>query len=251
MLTKRVIACLDVKDGRTVKGVNFESLRDAGDAVELARSYVDQGVDELVFLDISATLEKRRTLLTLVEKIATCVNIPFTVGGGITSAEIVSDLLSAGADKISVNSAAVRSPLLVRALARRFGSQCIVGAIDAKQDSGEWRVFVESGRMRTEWTALAWAIELQELGAGEILLTSIDNDGTKSGFALDLTRQVSSRLSIPVIASGGAGVMPDFVDVLVQGRADATLAAGVFHSGLIKIPDLKRYLSAQGIEVRL
>ena len=251
MLTKRIIPCLDVKDGRTVKGVNFVNLIDAGDAVELAKAYVDQGADELVFLDITATLEKRATLLTLVRRIAREINIPFTVGGGIGSVDDVRALLEAGADKVSVNSAALRDPALIDRIADAFGSQCLVLAIDAKRVGDTWRVFTHGGSRPTDREAVAWAVEAERRGAGEILLTSMDHDGTKSGFALDLTRRISEAVAIPVIASGGAGAKRHFTDVFHEGKADAALAASIFHFGEIPIPDLKAYLRDQNVPVRL
>lgn len=250
MLAKRIIPCLDIKDGRTVKGVNFVNLRDAGDPVELARSYAMAGADELVFLDITATHEKRKTLTALVRDIAAAINIPFTVGGGISAVADVSDLLDAGADKVSVNSAAVRTPGLVSELARQFGSQCVVVAIDAREEEGGWGVYLNGGRIRAGLDAISWACQVQKLGAGEILLTSMDHDGSKAGFALELTRRLATRLDIPVIASGGAGSMPHFLDVFEKGKADAALAASIFHFGEIAIPDLKRYLSDAGVAVR-
>ncbi|MBK8563412.1 MAG: imidazole glycerol phosphate synthase subunit HisF [Saprospiraceae bacterium] len=251
MLTKRIIPCLDIKDGRTVKGVNFVNLRDAGDPVELAARYAAEGADELVFLDITATHEGRKTFAELVHRIAQAINIPFTVGGGIGSVADVSVLLEAGADKVSVNSAAVRNPLLINELAREFGSQCIVVAIDAKQEAGDWWVYLNGGRLRTEVRALAWADEAQERGAGEILLTSMDHDGSKNGFAIELTRAISERLHIPVIASGGAGRMAHFTEIFTEGKADAALAASIFHFGEIPVPDLKRYLTDNGVAVRI
>jgi len=251
MLTKRIIPCLDIRAGRTVKGVHFENIRDAGDPVELAEIYVKSGADELAFLDITATVEKRKTLLNLVERVAERLNIPFAVGGGINSREDVSLLLKAGADKVSINSAAVRRPELIEELAGEFGSQCIVLAIDAKFIDGEWKVFLDGGRTPTDRYTISWAIEAEKLGAGEILLTSMNNDGTKDGFAIDITSAVSGSVSIPVIASGGAGNMEHFRDVFLKGKADAALAASVFHFSEIKIPDLKSYLRSEGIEVRL
>jgi imidazole glycerol-phosphate synthase subunit HisF len=251
VLTKRIIPCLDIKDGRTVKGVNFVNLRDAGDAVELAKAYVEQGADELVFLDITATLEGRATLRELVRRIAHELNIPFSVGGGVHSLQDAAALLQAGAEKISVNSGAVKNPALVSQLAGEFGSQCVVAAVDAKQLSGTWKVFVNSGKVETDREVMAWTRELQERGAGEILLTSMDHDGTKAGFALELTRAVSEALSIPVIASGGAGNMQHFVDVFEEGKADAALAASIFHFAEIPIPELKRFLQNKNIPVRI
>ncbi|WP_456428213.1 imidazole glycerol phosphate synthase subunit HisF [Rhodocaloribacter sp.] len=251
MLTKRIIPCLDVKDGRTVKGVNFVNLVDAGDAVELAKAYVAQGADELVFLDITATLEKRATLLTLVRRVAREINIPFTVGGGIGSVDDVRALLDAGADKVSVNSAALRDPALLNRLADAFGSQCIVLAIDAKRVDGRWRVFTHGGARPTDREAVAWAVEGERRGAGEILLTSMDHDGTKGGYALELTRRISEAVAIPVIASGGAGAKRHFTDVFHEGKADAALAASIFHFGEIPIPELKAYLHDAHVPVRL
>ena len=251
MLTKRIIPCLDIKDGRTVKGVNFESLRDAGDAVELAALYAEQGADELVFLDISATNEKRKTMVELVRKIAERINIPFTVGGGISSVEDVSALLENGADKISVNTSAFKNPKLIEELANRFGSQCVVVAVDTKFENGNWFVYLNGGKVKTETLALDWIKQAVNLGAGEILLTSMNNDGTKNGFALDLTRQVSEAVAVPIIASGGAGTTQHFVDVFKEGKADAALAASIFHFGEISIPDLKNALSQNNISVRL
>ncbi|MBC7571157.1 MAG: imidazole glycerol phosphate synthase subunit HisF [Spirosoma sp.] len=251
MLTKRIIPCLDIKDGRTVKGTNFVNLRDAGDPVALAAIYAEQGADELVFLDITATVDGRKTLLDLVRKVAHTINIPFTVGGGISSVADVSALLNAGADKISINSSAVRNPALVNELALEFGSQCIVVAIDTRYMNGEHIVHTHGGRTPTELRTIAWAKEVEERGAGEILLTSMDADGTKAGFALELTVQISGGANIPVIASGGAGSMEHFVDVFTIGKADAGLAASIFHFKEIEIPALKGYLKEQGIEMRL
>lgn len=251
MLAKRIIPCLDIKDGRTVKGVNFVNLRDAGDPVELAARYADEGADELVFLDITATHEGRKTFAELVRRIAKAINIPFTVGGGIGSVSDVSVLLEAGADKVSVNSAAVRNPLLINELSKEFGSQCIVVAIDAKREDGDWWVYLNGGRLRTEVRVLAWVTEAQERGAGEILLTSMDHDGSKNGFAIELTSAISERLHIPVIASGGAGSMAHFTEVFIEGKADAALAASIFHFGEIPVPDLKQYIDNQGVVVRV
>jgi cyclase len=251
MLTKRIIPCLDIKNGRTVKGVHFEHLRDAGDPVELAIHYCETGADELVFLDISATDERRKTLAPLVTKIASNINIPFTVGGGIRSVEDVEILLDAGADKISVNTAAFNDPQLIERLAARFGSQCVVLAIDTKFEDGDWYAHLNGGKLRTSKKALDWAIEGVHLGAGEILLTSMDNDGTENGFALDITKKISEAVSVPVIASGGAGSMQHFKTVLTEGKADAALAASVFHFKEIEIPDLKKYLKNNQIEIRL
>lgn len=251
MLTKRIIPCLDVKDGKTVKGINFENLRDAGDPVELGELYAKEGADELVFLDITATVEKRKTLVELVKRVAKNINIPFTVGGGIASIADVSALLSAGADKVSINSSAVKDPDLINRLALEFGSQCIVVAIDTKVYDGISLVHTHGGRVPTKIETHSWAIEVQERGAGEILLTSMDHDGTKSGFANELTSKMSGRLSIPVIASGGGGNMDHFNDVFTFGKADAALAATIFHFKEISIPDLKKYLKSKNISVRL
>jgi cyclase len=251
MITKRIIPCLDIKDGRTVKGVNFENIKDAGDPVELAIEYAKQGADELVFLDITATNEKRKTLSKLVTRIAKHINIPFTVGGGISSVEDVSVLLNAGADKISVNTSAIKNPQLIKDLANQFGSQCVVLAIDTKFEEGEWFVYLNGGRVKTELKTIDWAKQGVELGAGEILLTSMNNDGTKDGFALDITKQISEAVNVPVIASGGAGTMQHFKEVFENGRADAALAASVFHYKEIGIPELKKYLKSNNIEIRL
>lgn len=251
MLTRRIIPCLDIKDGRTVKGVNFVSLRDAGDPVELSHSYVGQGADELVFLDITATLETRGTLLDLVTRIAEVVNIPFTVGGGVRTVEDVSQLLQAGADKVAVNSAAIARPELVRELADAFGSQCIVVAIDIKEVEGVWYVHSHGGTRPTELEAVSWARRMDDLGAGEILLTSMDHDGTKAGFAVEITGAISQAVSIPVIASGGAGNTDHFREVFEADAADAALAASIFHFGEVPIPDLKSDLYTAGIPVRL
>jgi cyclase len=252
MLTKRIIPCLDIKDGRTVKGINFENIRDAGDPVELGALYAQQGADELVFLDITATNEKRKTLRELVSRIAHHINIPFTVGGGISSVDDVSLLLQNGADKISVNTSAFRRPGLIEELAREFGSQCVVLAIDTRQEEdGEWYVYLNGGRVRTDTRCIDWAREGVDKGAGEILLTSMNNDGTKKGFALDITRQLAGTLPVPVIASGGGGLPEHFAGVLGPGGADAALAASIFHFKEITIPELKGYLQKQGIAVRL
>ena len=251
MLTKRIIPCLDIKDGRTVKGVNFENLRDAGDPVELAMMYSKQGADELVFLDISATAEKRKTTIGLVERIAKEINIPFTVGGGISSIQNVSDLLNAGADKISVNTSAYENPQLIADLAKRFGSQCIVVAIDVKFVEEDWYVYLKGGSIRTSTKALDWAKEAMNLGAGELLLTAMNNDGTKNGFATDITKLISENVTVPVIASGGAGTMMHFEDAFKNGKADAALAASVFHYKEIEISELKEYLRLNGVEVRI
>ena len=251
MLTKRIIPCLDIKDGRTVIGVNFENIRDAGDPVELAIRYAEEGADELVFLDITATNEKRKTLTELVTRIAKQINIPFTVGGGINSIDDVSALLNAGADKISVNSAAIKNPELIKDLADQFGSQCIVLAIDTKFENNDWWVYLNGGRVKTELLALNWAKQVVKLGAGEILLTSMNNDGTKSGFAIDITKQISEAVNVPVIASGGAGTLEHFKDVFIAGKADAALAASVFHFKEIEVIELKKYLKTNAIEIRI
>lgn len=251
MLAKRIIPCLDIKDGKTVKGINFLNITDVGDPVELGSLYAEMGADELVFLDITATNEKRKTLSELVTRIAQHINIPFTVGGGISSVEDVSVLLACGADKISVNTAAVRNPQLISDLAAQFGSQCVVLAIDTKCIDGEWFVFLNGGRVPTDIKTVDWAIEAVRLGAGEILLTSMNNDGTKDGFALDITKAVSEAVNVPVVASGGAGTMAHFVDVFNEGKADAALAASIFHYKEIGIPELKQYLKNEGVEVRI
>jgi cyclase len=250
-LTKRIIPCLDIKDGQTVKGINFVNIQAVGDPVELGSRYARMGADELVFLDITATHEKRKTFAELVTRIAKHINIPFTVGGGISSVDDVSVLLNAGADKISVNSAAVRNPQLISDLANQFGSQCVVLAVDTKFVDGEWMVFLNGGRIPTEVKTYEWVKRAVDLGAGEILLTSMDHDGTKAGFAVELTRIVSESVSVPVIASGGAGNMDHFVDIFEQGKADAALAASLFHYGEIELPDLKGYLKEKGVEVRI
>ena len=252
MITKRIIPCLDIKDGRTVKGTNFVNLRDAGDPVELGAMYAQQGADELVFLDITATVEKRKTLSELVNRIAHHINIPFTVGGGISSVEDVSVLLQNGADKISVNTSAFKRPELIAELAREFGSQCVVLAIDTKKEAdGQWYVYLNGGRTRTEMLCEDWARQAVDLGAGEILLTSMNNDGTKEGFALDITRTLATTLPVPVIASGGAGTMQHFADVFEQAHADAALAASVFHFRKIPVPALKQFLSEKGVSMRM
>ncbi|AVF49682.1 imidazole glycerol phosphate synthase subunit HisF [Elizabethkingia anophelis] len=250
MLKKRIIPCLDIKDGRTVKGINFEGLRDAGDPVVLAQKYVEEGADELVFLDISATQEKRKTLADLVERIAQEINIPFTVGGGINSVEDAATIIKAGADKISINSSAVKNPQLISDLAARFGSQCVVVAIDTKSMNGTEKVFVSGGKTETKLETLIWAKEAEKLGAGEILLTSMNADGTKNGFALDITQQIAQLVNIPVIASGGAGKMEDFKEVFEKTKASGALAASIFHFGEVPIPQLKQYLTQQNIPVR-
>lgn len=250
MLTKRIIPCLDIKNGRTVKGVNFLDLRDAGDPVELAQFYAENGADELVFLDISATEEKRKTLADLVLRVAEKVNIPFTVGGGISSVEDVDVLLQCGADKVSINSSAVKRPQLINELSAKFGSQCVVVAIDAKQVEDVWKVHLVGGKVATELNLFDWAKEVEQRGAGEILFTSMNNDGTKNGFANQALVQLSTALNIPIIASGGAGNMQHFADTFKEGKADAALAASVFHFKEIAIPELKEFLNEEGILVR-
>ena len=251
MLTKRIIPCLDIKDGRTVKGVNFEGLIDAGDPIGLAKFYSDQGADELVFLDISATSENRKTLTKLVDKIASKINIPFTVGGGISSVEDVKSLLDAGADKVSVNSAAVRNPDLINQIADRFGSQCLVLAIDAKEIQQKWMVHLVGGKVQTQHNLFDWALEGQIRGAGEILFTSMNNDGTKQGYANQALLRLSQLLDIPVIASGGAGTIEHIKDAFSLGQADAALAASIFHFSEISIQELKQSLAKSNIAVRL
>lgn len=250
MLKKRIIPCLDIKNGRTVKGVNFVSLTDAGDPVELAKAYVKQGADELVFLDITATIENRSTLIQLVDKIAHEINIPFTVGGGVTSVDDVSSLIKAGADKISINSSAVKKPKLISEIASQFGSQCVVVAIDTKKEEDGWKVYTHGGRTSTPIFTLDWVKQVEKLGAGEILLTSMNNDGTKNGFALDITNEISQTVNIPVIASGGAGTKKHFADVFLKTKASAALAASIFHFNEIPIPELKKYLKIQNIPIR-
>ncbi len=251
MLTKRIIPCLDIKNGRTVKGVNFVDLRDAGDPVELAAIYAQEGADELVFLDISATEEKRKTLAELVYHVAETINIPFTVGGGISSVEDVDILLKNGADKVSINSSAVKRPELINELVAKFGSQCIVVAIDAKQIDGTWKVHLVGGKVPTEINLFDWAKEVEERGAGEILFTSMDHDGTKNGFANEALAKLSELVNIPIIASGGAGTISHFTDTFVEGKADAALAASVFHFKEIEIQNLKNELKREGIPVRI
>lgn len=251
MLKKRIIPCLDIKDGRTVKGINFEDIRDAGDPVELARRYVEEGADELVFLDITATLEKRKTLTQLVTRIASEINIPFTVGGGINSLEDARVIINAGADKISINSAAILRPELISEIAKAFGNQCVVLAIDTKFTGNEWMVFRSGGKIATDLKAIEWAIKGTALGAGEILLTSMNNDGTKNGFALDITRQIAEAVSVPVIASGGAGTTIHFYEVFIRTKATGALAASIFHFGQLPIPELKQFLKTQNIPIRL
>ncbi|MBR2300697.1 MAG: imidazole glycerol phosphate synthase subunit HisF [Bacteroidaceae bacterium] len=251
MVAKRIIPCLDVKEGRTVKGINFVGLQDVGDAVELGKAYAAQGADELVYLDISATIEGRNTFTSLVERIALNINIPFTVGGGISTIDDAARLLDVGADKISINSAAVRNPAIIDEIAAKYGSQFVVLAIDAKRVGDEYLITTHGGRQLTERELFAWAYEGQERGAGEILLTSMDHDGTRDGYPCELFAQLSQRLSIPIIASGGAGSVKDIADVLSKGCADAALAASIFHYGEITVGELKRELSEQGIKVRI
>jgi cyclase len=251
MLTKRIVPCLDIKNGRTVKGINFVDLRDAGDPVVLAKQYAELGADELVFLDIAATLENRKTMHDMVLKVAEHVNIPFTVGGGISSIEDVDDLLHCGADKVSINSSAVKRPDLINELSDKFGSQCIVVAIDAKQIGEEWFVHLAGGTIPTDMELFDWAREVEQRGAGEILFTSMNHDGTKAGFANDALAKLSELVNIPIIASGGAGVIQHFADTFKKGKADAALAASVFHFGEILILELKKELKEQGIPVRL
>jgi cyclase len=251
MLTKRIIPCLDIKEGRTVKGTNFVDLRDAGDPVELGALYAQEGADELVFLDITATVDNRKTLVNLVREVARHVNIPFTVGGGISSIGDVSALLNAGADKVSINSSAVRRPELIDELALQFGSQCIIVAIDTRHVDGLDWVHTHGGRRITEIKTIPWAKEVESRGAGEILLTSMDTDGTKAGFANELTSEISSHSSIPIIASGGAGTMEHFFEVFTAGKADAGLAASIFHFKEIEILALKNYLANKGIPMRI
>ncbi|MFY8090557.1 MAG: imidazole glycerol phosphate synthase subunit HisF [Chitinophagaceae bacterium] len=252
MLTKRIIPCLDIKDGRTVKGTNFIELRDAGNPIELAAAYAKNGADELVFLDITATVEKRKTLASLVNEISSTINIPFTVGGGIKTVDDVHLLLQNGADKISINTAAYNNPSIIESFAKNFGSQCVVVAIDVKQEQdNEWYVYLNGGRTKTNTTCIDWATKAYNNGAGEILLTSMNNDGTKQGFACDITKTIATTLPIPVIASGGGGSMEHFKDVFNIGFADAALAASVFHFKEIEINSLKKYLKNEGIDVRL
>jgi cyclase len=251
MLTKRIIPCLDIKNGRTVKGVNFVDLKDAGDPVELAKKYAETGADELVFLDISATEERRATLIDLVRKVAAAINIPFTVGGGISSVADVDVLLRNGADKISINSSAVKNPNLINEIAAKYGSQCVVVAIDAKQINGNWIVHLVGGKVPTELNLFDWAKEVEQRGAGEILFTSMNNDGTKNGFANEALAKLSEIVNIPIIASGGAGTMEHFAETFINGKADAALAASVFHYQEIEIPELKQFLKNQNIAVRL
>jgi cyclase len=251
MLTKRIIPCLDIKNGRTVKGVNFVNLIDAGDPLALAKQYAEVGADELVFLDISATLEGRKTMLEMVLKVAAQVNIPFTVGGGISTVEDVDALLHCGADKVSINSSAIKRPVLINELSQKFGSQCVVVAIDAKQIDGKWVVHLAGGTIPTELELFDWAKEVAQRGAGEILFTSMDNDGTKAGFANEALAKLSVLVNIPIIASGGAGSVQHFTDTFIKGKSDAALAASVFHFGEIPIPTLKQELKNNSIQVRL
>ena len=251
MLAKRIIPCLDVKNGRTVKGVNFVNLVDAGDPVELAQKYADQGADELVFLDISATNEERATTLDLVKRVGEKINIPYSVGGGISSVDQVYKLLQHGAEKVSINSSAVRDPELVTRISSAFGSQCLIVAVDARKEGSQWMLYTHGGSKSTGIELFAWAEKMEELGAGEILFTSMDHDGTKAGFAVDALKEMNRRLSIPVIASGGAGQKVHFKEVFEDANADAALAASIFHFGEIPVPELKTYLRSENIPVRL
>lgn len=251
MLTKRIIPCLDVKNGRTVKGVNFVNLVDAGDPVELAQQYADQGADELVFLDISATKEERATTLDIVRQVGEKINIPYAVGGGISSVDQVYQLLQNGAEKVSINSSAVRNPGLVEEISSAFGSQCLIVAVDARQEEGEWMLYTHGGSKSTGIELFGWVEKMEALGAGEILFTSMDHDGTKSGFAVEALRKMNESLSIPVIASGGAGTKAHFKDVFENGKADAALAASIFHFGEIPVPELKAYLDKENVPVRI
>jgi cyclase len=251
MLAKRIIPCLDVKDGMTVKGVNFVNIREVGDAVELGAEYARQGADELVFLDITASHEGRKTFVDLVKRIALNLNIPFTVGGGISDIKDIEALLSAGADKVSINSAAIRTPDLINQMAKNFGSQFVVVAIDAKEENNKWTAYVNGGRIATDKELFSWAKEAEDRGAGEILFTSMNHDGTKNGFACDALAKLSGNLSIPIIASGGAGNMEHYADVFTKGKADAGLAASIFHFKEITVPQLKTYLREKGIDVRI
>lgn len=250
MLKKRIIPCLDIQNGRTVKGVNFVDLRDAGDPIELAKKYVHEGADELVFLDITATNEKRKTWVDLIEKIAREINIPFTVGGGIHSIEDASVLIKAGADKVSINSAAIQRPALITDIAQQFGSQAVVVAIDTKFENNDWYVFSNGGKIPVDIKTIDWALQAEKLGAGEILLTSMNNDGTKNGFALNITHQISQQVNIPIIASGGAGNKEHFKEVFEQTKASGALAASIFHFGEIPIQTLKNYLKTRNIFIR-
>ena len=250
MLKKRIIPCLDIQNGRTVKGINFIGIKDAGDPIELAQKYVEEGADELVFLDIAATIEKRETLLALVKNIAEKIDIPFTVGGGIRSVEDAAKVIAAGADKVSINTSAVNRPELISEIANRFGSQCVVLAIDTKYISSAWKVFIQGGRTQVPLNAIEWARRGVELGAGEILLTSMNNDGTKEGFALSIIKALCASVNVPVIASGGAGSMNDFKELFSNTKATAGLAASIFHYGEIPIPQLKNYLKTNNIPIR-
>jgi len=250
MLKKRIIPCFDIKEGRVVKGINFLELKDAGNPIEMASIYVENGADELVFLDITATLENRKTLTDLVENIAAKINIPFTVGGGINSVEDAERIIRSGADKVSINSSALKNPALITEVANRFGSQAVVVAIDTKFTNGEWKVFSNGGTIPTHWKTIEWAKEAERLGAGEILLTSMNNDGTKNGFAIDITNEISQSVNIPIIASGGAGTMEHFEAVFTNTKATAALAASVFHYGEIEIQALKNYLKNKKIAIR-
>lgn len=251
MLAKRIIPCLDVRDGQTVKGINFENIRAVGDAVELGAEYARQGADELVFLDITASHEGRKTFVELVKKVAHRINIPFTVGGGITEIKDIEALLDAGADKVSINSAAIRNPELIDQMAQNFGNQFVVVAIDAREVDGVWKAYINGGRIPTEKELFSWAGEAESRGAGEILFTSMNHDGTKNGFACDTLAKLSEQLSIPVIASGGAGSMEHYADVFTRGKADAGLAASIFHFREITVPQLKSFLHERGIAVRI
>lgn len=251
MLKKRIIPCLDIQNGRTVKGVNFESIRDAGDPIALAKRYMHEGADELVFLDISATIENRKTLTSLITQIASEISIPFTVGGGINSLDDAKRIVGAGADKITINSAAILQPKLISEIANSFGSQCVIVAVDTKWVNNEWRVFRSGGKIATDLTAFEWAKMATSLGAGELLLTSMNNDGTRDGFALEITERISEAVSVPVIASGGAGIKQHFLDVFSQTKASGALAASVFHFEQIRIQELKNYLHNHQIPVRL
>jgi cyclase len=251
MLTKRIIPCLDVKDGRTVKGINFVNLRDAGDPVELGRRYSEEGADELVFLDITATLEKRKTLADLASRVAAHLRIPFTIGGGVRTKADIDVLLRAGADKVSINSAALENPELLNAVARSYGSQCLVLAVDARYENGVWTVYSQGGKQKTDRLLHLWTQEAVDRGVGEILFTSMDHDGTKKGFAVDAVRQLSTSLPVPVIASGGAGLKEHFLDIFANGKADAALAASLFHFGELEIPALKSYLWENKINIRI
>ena len=250
ILTKRIIPCLDVKNGKVVKGIGFGNLKYAGNAVQLSKKYYEDGADELVFLDITASFEKRKTIIPLVKKIAREIFIPFTVGGGIAALEDIRNLLNAGADKVSINTSAVNNPNLIKKASEIFGSQCIVVAIDAKKANGDWKVFIEGGRKDAGLDAIKWAKKAQSLGAGEILLTSIDKDGTKEGYDLELTRKISESVNIPVISSGGANDLKSILEVFKKGKADAALAASVFHYNKYSIAEVKNYLQNNGVEVR-